>query len=146
MKRRSFTLAASALLLGACVTPHPTADDAVLQQAASYFVSISQHPEAVSVDDATREIDRISAQAAEDPFVLRFSVLTRLSLIDNTEDAGIRLRLAKEGLAILDRAVGLPGANGPPRQAVMAGQTVDVDLSDADGIRVMLQAVLGASP
>lgn len=145
MQRRAFTLAAGARLLGACVTPHPTVDDTVLQQAASYFVSISQHPEAVSVDDATREIDRISAQAANDPLVLRYAVLGRLLLIDSTEDTDIRVRLAKEGLAILDRAIALPGANGPPRQAVMAGQTVDVDLSDADGIRVMLEAVLAVS-
>lgn len=146
MKRRSFTLAAGALLLGACTTSHPTADDAALQQAASYFVSISQHPEAVNIDDAMREIDRIAAQAGDDPFVLRFAILMRLSLIDNTEDADIRVRLAKEGLAILDRAIALPGANGAPRKAIMAGEAVDVDLSDADGIRVMFQAVIADSP
>ena len=145
MNRRTFALAASALVLGACMTSPATADDAVLQQAANHFVSISQHPEAVDAAEATREMDRITAQADDDPLVLRYAVLARLSLIDNMEDAVVRLRLANEGLAILDRAIALPGADGPPRQAVMAGQTVDVDLSDADGIRAMLQAVIAAS-
>lgn len=145
MRRHGVFVAGLILVLSACVSSNARNNDEALQAAASYTVSVGQHGEGVDPAEATAEMDRIVASAPEDPYVLRYAALMRLTLIDSTDDKAARKRLATEALTQIDRAVALAGDNAPVRHTIMNGQQIEVDLSDATDLRTMAQAAIAAN-
>ncbi|OYX45076.1 MAG: hypothetical protein B7Y90_18970 [Alphaproteobacteria bacterium 32-64-14] len=142
MSRRNMVSAGIAIGIGAFVVAPATAQQDVLQESASLFVSVGQHPEAVDAAEVSAELDRIAASAPSDPYVLRMVALTRLSVADSSETEDTREQMSVDALAEFDRAVELAGPDAPARRVDVNGQTLDIDFSDAPEVRALLQAAV----
>jgi len=148
MSRRKIVSAGIAIGMGALIVvpataqKPPAAQRDVLQESASLFVSVGQHPEAIDVAEVSAELDRIAASAPSDPYVLRMVALTRLSVADNSETEVTREQMSAEALAEFDRAVELAGPDAPARRVDINGQSLDIDFSDASEVRALMQAAV----
>lgn len=142
MSRRNIVSVGIAIGIGAFVVAPATAQQDVLQESASLFVSVGQHLEAVDAAEVSAELDRIAASAPSDPYVLRMVALTRLSVADNSETEVTREQMSVVALAEFDRAVELAGPDAPARRVDINGQLLDIDFSDASEVRALMQAAV----
>ncbi len=145
MSRHNMVSIGVALGVSAIFAAPASARQDILQESASLFVAIGQHPEAVDVGEASAELDRIAASAPFDPYVLRMVALTRLSVADNSETEDEREQMSAEALAEFDRAIELAGPDAPARRVQVNGQSLDIDFSDATEVRALMQAAVDAN-